>query len=350
MRIHTTNNTMKTTKRSKKKIAYIIIPFVALVAILYYMFEDSYQKIFVQLQSTKWSYFLIILGVEVLYLVLDAIPFKMMINRHLPQYSLLETMQILFVGIFMNVTTLGTGIKPAQAYELNKRGIGIGRGLAILTLPYVYHKFTILLYASVALLLRGSYFKTTYADSYHYIYAGYGFSILIIAFLILLCVSQKFHQILFYPFDRWLKPGKWYDKKEKVKLAVSNLQEEAAGIITNYKLAVIITASNMVKMTCWYIMPYIGYIAVGGAPESISIMNVLATSAFMQLIIGVIPVTGGMGSTEIVYTLLYEAMFGKVAAGSSLILYRLATYYLPFLVAIPVVAFINHHSKNKAHV
>ena len=62
--------------------------------------------------------------------------------------------------------------------------------------------------------------------------------------------------------------------------------------------------------------------------------EILATSSFMQLIVGVIPVTGGMGATEVVYQLLYGVLFGEITAGSTMILYRMANYYVPFLVSI----------------
>lgn len=78
-------------------------------------------------------------------------------------------------------------------------------------------------------------------------------------------------------------------------------------------------------------MPYIALKAVH-ADISVSFMNVIVTSAFMLMIVGVIPVVGGIGPSEFVYILLFSVLYGKVYAGSTMILYRMANYYIPFLI------------------
>ena len=65
----------------------------------------------------------------------------------------------------------------------------------------------------------------------------------------------------------------------------------------------------------------------------------------MQLLIGVVPTSGGVGSLEVVFSLLFAAVFGKITAGSSMILYRLSTYYLPFIVSLVMMIFVGRDLK-----
>ena len=56
------------------------------------------------------------------------------------------------MGVFFNVTTFAAGTKPAQIYDLYQESqIKPGKSFGILTMEYVSHKLTIVLYAAVML-------------------------------------------------------------------------------------------------------------------------------------------------------------------------------------------------------
>ncbi len=324
-------------KRNIRHKLYAIIPVIFVLVIMYVMFWDSRKELITQLKEADKRYFLIMTALGILYVVIDSIPYKILVNRLNPSYTLLDSVQISYLGIFLNVTTLGAGIKPGQTYMLSKKGVTPGSAFAILTVPYIYHKFSIVLYATIALLFSHDFIKTTFSESYHYIYSAYGLSALIIAGIILACVCKPIHRILFAPFDKWIKneESKAYNIKEILKSQLSYLQQESAGILKNVKNALIIVPIYLVKITCWYAMPYVALKAVH-ADVSVSFTEVIVTAAFMLMIVGVIPVVGGIGPSEFVYILLFSVLYGKVYAGSTMILYRMANYYIPFLIGLVV--------------
>ena len=96
---------------------------------------------------------------------------------------------------------------------------------------------------------------------------------------------------------------------------------------------------NAVKMTCLYALPAVAIFAVTGERLPLSVLECLAFSSVMQLLIGVIPSSGGTGSTELVFLMLFGSMTEKSVCGAAMILYRMATYYLPFLISIPLLFF-----------
>ncbi len=85
--------------------------------------------------------------------------------------------------------------------------------------------------------------------------------------------------------------------------------------------------------------------AAGGNMGGVSFGQALTVTALMQLIMGVIPTSGGVGSLEVVFSLVFAAVFGKVLAGSSMVLYRLSTYYIPFLVSIVIMLIVGRDIK-----
>lgn len=336
-------------KRNKRQKVYALIPVAFVLLIMYIMFWDSRKELFTQLKEADKRYFLIMIILGILYVVIDSIPYKMFVNRINPSYTLWDSIQVSYIGIFLNVTTLGAGIKPGQTYMLSRKGVKPGNALAILTTPYIYHKFAIVLYATIALIFNHDFIKSTYTDSYHYIYSAYGISALVITGIILVCVCKPAHRIIFIPFDKWIKneDSKAYHIKEIIKSQLSYLQQESVGILGSLKNALIIIPVYLLKVTCWYVMPYVALKAVH-ADISVSFSEVIVTSAFMLMIVGVIPVVGGIGPAEFVYILLFSVLFGKVYAGSTMILYRMANYYIPFLIG--TVISIYHIKKVKTEI
>ena len=100
------------------------------------------------------------------------------------------------------------------------------------------------------------------------------------------------------------------------------------------------TLIDALKMSCWYVIPTLAIYALGGDLGGVSFAQGLTVTSLMPLLMGVLPTSGGVGSLEVVFSVLFAAVFGKVVAGSSMVLYRLSTYYIPFLFSLVMMAFI----------
>jgi hypothetical protein len=68
-------------------------------------------------------------------------------------------------------------------------------------------------------------------------------------------------------------------------------------------------------------------------------LNICAVSALMTAIAGVFPSPAGIGSTEILYTLLFVRIEGIIQAASTMLLYRFATFIFPFIIGAVVAVF-----------
>lgn len=319
-------------KEKWKKILFLL-PLFIVAGAFYLMFKDCYKAILIQLKQTSIVLLLLIVLMGLLYILLDSAVYRIMVGRELKGYTLKHALQMEFLGIFLNVTTFGPGIVPGQTYYMSRMGLEPGRGMSILVLYTAVHKVSVLVYATVMLLVHGTFLNNTFSGNLHYLYGGYGLSILVILFLVLICTSKKFHSLLFFPLDRCMKSPKWAARKEKWKREVENLRKESVKLLKNWKMVVCVVGVNLLKLSCWYIIPLLTLHAVDVGNMGVSVLDCLATSSIMQVLIAIIPNTGGMGSTEVVYTLLYGELFGRITAGSTMLLYRLSNYYLPFVIS-----------------
>ena len=130
--------------------------------------------------------------------------------------------------------------------------------------------------------------------------------------------------------------------KEKAKAGIAQMEDFSrvgSVVIKDKQQWIGLIFRNAVKMTCLYALPAVAIFAVTGERLPLSVLECLAFSSVMQLLIGVIPSSGGTGSTELVFLMLFGSMTEKSVCGAAMILYRMATYYLPFLISIPLLFF-----------
>lgn len=324
-------------KNKKKHFITAILATLFLVLVLYLIFHDSLDEIKTQLFQADKRALLILVIFGNLYILLDGWVLHYMIVKNHERCTLWQAVRLAYMVVFFNVTTFAAGTKPAQIYDLYQESqIKPGKSFGILTMEYVSHKLTIVLYAAVMLCFFHTVLFQIPGLEKNYLLAGFGISFAVLTFLTMFCINQK--------FARWLLACSEHIKKEsikeKIRAGLAQMEEfSKVGrvVIKDKKEWIGLIFRNAVKMTCLYILPAIAIFAVTGKMLPLSLLECLAFSSIMQLLIGVIPSSGGMGSTELLFLMLFGSMTGKSVCGAAMILYRIATYYLPFLISIPLL-------------
>ena len=324
-------------KNKKKHFITAILATLFLVLVLYLIFHDSLSEIKTQLFQADKRNLLILVIFGNLYILLDGWVLHYMIVKNHERCTLWQAVRLAYMVVFCNVTTFAAGTKPAQIYDLYQESqIKPGKSFGILTMEYVSHKLTIVLYAAVMLCFFHTVLFQIPGLEKNYLLAGFGISFAVLTFLTMFCINQKFAPWLLACSEHIKKES----IKEKIRAGLTQMEEfSKVGrvVIKDKKEWIGLIFRNAVKMTCLYILPAIAIFAVTGKMLPLSLLECLAFSSIMQLLIGVIPSSGGMGSTELLFLMLFGSMTGKSVCGAAMILYRIATYYLPFLISIPLL-------------
>ena len=324
-------------KNKKKHFITAILATLFLVLVLYLIFHDSLSEIKTQLFQADKRTLLILVIFGNLYILLDGWVLHYMIVKNHERCTLWQAVRLAYMVVFFNVTTFAAGTKPAQIYDLYQESqIKPGKSFGILTMEYVSHKLTIVLYAAVMLCFFHTVLFQIPGLEKNYLLAGFGISFAVLTFLTMFCINQKFAPWLLACSEHIKKES----IKEKIRAGIAQLEEFSrvgSVVIKDKKQWIGLIFRNAVKMTCLYILPAVAIFAVTGKMLPLSLLECLAFSSIMQLLIGVIPSSGGMGSTELLFLMLFGSMTGKSVCGAAMILYRIATYYLPFLISIPLL-------------
>lgn len=324
-------------KNKKKHFITAILATLFLVLVLYLIFHDSLGEIKTQLFQADKRALLILVIFGNLYILLDGWVLHYIIVKNHERCTLWQAVRLAYMVVFFNVTTFAAGTKPAQIYDLYQESqIKPGKSFGILTMEYVSHKLTIVLYAAVMLCFFHTVLFQIPGLEKNYLLAGFAISFAVLTFLTMFCINQKFAPWLLACSEHIKKES----IKEKVRAGLAQMEEfSKVGrvVIKDKKEWIGLIFRNAVKMTCLYILPAVAIFAVAGKMLQLSLLECLAFSSIMQLLIGVIPSSGGMGSTELLFLMLFGSMTGKSVCGAAMILYRIATYYLPFLISIPLL-------------
>ena len=250
----------------------------ALLSLLIFLvFRKHFQEIMQNIRAVSIGSLLFLLSVSVLYQRLDAMVCFILVRRHLPKFSFEQAVEVVFLGVFGSVSTLSVGSLPMQSYYLHRCGLMAGSGVGTMTLEYVFHKSSILLYTTIMILMKRHWLYKGGSGFTQYLWLGYGICSLIIVVLLLLCSWNKIQWLAAWLIDRLPETERWGDRKHLWK---SNL------------------------------------------------------TALMHLISSALPNVAGVGPVEFAFVLIFSHYVEYTQASSALILYRVATFFFPFVLSI----------------
>lgn len=322
--------------KSIKKNLWKIILLIVVLMIVYVTFMDSLPLIMKEITETDPCKFLIVCILSFFYCVIEGVNMTSFARKYQEDFRIWNGLLIFLYGCFYKVVTFGSGSSVAIMYYLNKKGIKPSIGMSITTIQYVIHKLTIALLATIFLLCNYHFMMEYYAKYLPFLMIGYGLTVVIVAFLILICVSSNFHKLLLFFLNKVGRKFVGEDKIEELKEEMANLRSETKYILKDKKFVLKIIARNMVKLSCWYVIPYI--LMYGKIDYHIT--EIAMVCSLVIILSGVLPTPAGIGSIEVVYVLLYSLLVGGVLASSSMLIFRFATYIFPFILgSIAVVLF-----------
>ena len=88
---------------------------------------------------------------------------------------------------------------------------------------------------------------------------------------------------------------------------------------------------NAIKLMGLYSIPYLCIRAIG--IDYFSLIQIQTLSALAHVISNALPNIAGMGSVEAAFLLLFSCYMDAADVSSVLVLYRLSTYFVPFLLS-----------------
>ena len=313
---------------SRKKTVISLLVLLALTCVIIFMFKDHWAEITAALAQLSLWQVLAVLAVGLTYPLLEGCVAWVIIRSRLPEFKLQQGLDVGWCGTFGNVVTLGAGAVPLQLFYLHKAGLPLGPGAGLMTLEYVFHKSTVLLYATVMLLFQHKWLAANTSGVMTYLPAAYFVVAAVIVVLVLVCVSP-----LVQDLARWLmgflpKTEKWQQRRAGWQQQLDILGEESRRLLADKPRCLKIFALQALKLFGLFCLPYLCIRFMGLSP--LGFWQVQLLTSLMLFVSNALPNVAGMGSIETAFLLVFGSFLSSGEVMSVLMLYRIASYYFVF--------------------
>lgn len=297
---------------------------------LYWVFRGALPDIRDDLSRFDPGGAALLLAAGFLYEAGDAAVCLTLLRRKQPDIPFSAAWKATFLGVFANVATLAAGTLPMQSCYLYHCGIDAGSSLGIMGSVYVLHKCAVLLYATAALLLGGRWLRAAGGSGLaRYIAIGYGVSACIILFLTLLYTWEPVLRLIRFLLGKLPDTAVWRDRRQRWLAALTTLQSEARKVLLLPANLVRGLALELVKLFMLYSIPWLSLRLLG--VKTLRFHQAQLLTSLLLLITSALPNIAGIGPTEFAFLLIFSGFMDGVTAASALTLYRIATYFAPFL-------------------
>ncbi|MDU5334832.1 YbhN family protein [Enterococcus sp.] len=314
-----------------RKLILNIFVFAVMIGVIIFVIRDSLSDIFTELGKTSLPVLLGVTGLGVISQIIEGYTIKNIAGEFNPEFTVRDGFFASAYATFYRVITFGTGSIVSEVIYYHKKDLKYSEGTGTSALRMITYKIALIVWALVFLVVKSDAIQEHIANGIFLVLAGILVTLLIISSLLVLSLNINAQVLLVIICNRLFKRQKLRDIVDKVNNQVYSLRGAIQAFIRDRNSVIRVFFSNMAKLVVWYVLPF--FILVQDHPD-IDIWLTVALISFTVIIGGVLPAPGGIGGFEFVYVLLFRNVVGRVDAVSSLLLYRYATYLLPFLIGM----------------
>lgn len=328
--------------KKKKKTGGSPLTVLAILLAAALVFRDHAGEILENLKAVPLWGTAALLALAAAYQLLESGICAVLVRSRLPGFSFRTAMEVTFLGVFGNVATFAVGSIPMQSLYLRRNGLSVGSGVGLMTVEYIFHKSSILLYAAVMLLFQGAWLREAVPEVSGYLLAGFGVCAAVTAVLVLLCAWERLEKLALRLLALLPDTGKWAGRRDVWQNNLEALYTESQAILKNRSCRVRVFLLNGAKLFCLYSAAWLAVYLLGA---DLPFQRAQLLSSLMLLIASALPNVAGVGPAEFAFLLLFGRYLSAAGASAALVLYRAATYFFPFAASIPFALRVQHRSR-----
>lgn len=339
---HQMKNENKGKKLNKRLLKLLEIGLIVLI--LYLVFHRHYREIYENISQTGWKGLFFIIGMSLGFLLPEVLAHYIIVKKKLPGFQFVQAVRMVSVGQFAKVATGSVGIVPLQTAYLHHQGMMSGESVGSIIFIYIMNKSALIFVTVLLMIGKGRDLFQKMPGLFIAVLLALFFSLLIIAALVLLCASKKMNLLAKKLLAKLPDTEQWKERKEKLQNNADAMYEEGQFFLKE-KFTLLKDFGIQCLKTFWMcLVPY--FCMRLFQIEEYGILEIAMLTGLSLFIAGICPNIGGLGPIEVMFLFLFSKYISSADAASVLVLYRFITYFLPFLVSVPIAGNIVRREQN----
>lgn len=325
-------------KKNLKHTVKLIFPWLILGFMLTILHVNGQLSDIVKaLKTIKPQFLGLSLLLIIAYWISEASILMLLLNRAV---SFKRAFGITLAGQFFNgITPFASGGQPAQLYLLHKNKVALGKGASVLTKKFITYQAALVVYGFAVLIFEARFFKAQISNFLYLGIIGFVVNFTVILLLLASAYRPKFIKKWVIILARVLrKRFKYKSITHRTVLMLKHINEfhDHMRAIKKEKYALCVALLiSFVQLTLFFMIPIaIGY---GFQLTFSSLLYVIGASAFVAMVTAFIPLPGAALGAEGSFYVVFQLFFPANLIVTTLLLWRIITYYLPIAVGGMVI-------------
>lgn len=317
--------------KEKWKLTGNVLLLVGIFILISQILKNSMGEIFAQLKTTPLWLVGLVLTLGLAYQWAEGINIYALLPEKVENFKIKDGLFASCYAAFMRVITFGAGTIVAELWYYRKKKLAVFQSIGLVSLRMLLYKGSLLVWSFLGLIFLGKNFFDTNPHLFYSVIFGMMLTAFIMSILLGLSCSLTLQIKAVKLANRWLKSPALRKKFDQLNLQLYPLREVTLNLVKDSTRFKKLLGWNLVKLSFWLVIPYV--VLVWKHPE-LGFWRSLFYTAFAIILAGVLPTPAGIGSFEFVFAFIFKPVVGSVDAISALLLYRFASYVLPFLIGL----------------
>ncbi|MDO4369416.1 MAG: lysylphosphatidylglycerol synthase transmembrane domain-containing protein [bacterium] len=307
------------------------------ILILIFLLKDNFLLIIKEISNINIMLFLISIILYIAYFLIDNLVLYLLTKTYNKNIKLKKILRIGIETKFFNgITPLASGGQPWQVYKLGKEKIKYVDGTSIVSQNYLLFQIAMMIITTTCLIISKS--TNIFHESYlidKITLIGFIINLLMLGFLLFIGLTKKTNYKIIKFFVKILAKLKIIKNYEisvkRWEKRCNTYRENTLKLLKNKKIFIQGIILYLISTSIYYILPYFIFLSLNITNISVEITYI--ANALIFIAGCCMPLPGASGGMEYAYFGYFTYFLtNESTIFSSLIIWRLVTFYLPTII------------------
>ena len=333
-------------KSKKKTILNIAILVLLFVLTIYLIFKgQDLSPIIENIKHVNKMYLTAGLISVIVFVCCESVIIKYLLAVVKIKWPLYKCIRYSFVGFFFScITPSATGGQPAQVYYMHKEGLDIPTSTIILMLVTIQYKFVLVFIGGLLVVFGQGLIGAQTTEVQFYLIFGLALNVFCVAFMSFLVFWPNVARFLMVRLYMILYKlhiiKKIYPRLKSLKKSMDSYQAASNFLRQNKMSFLTVFVISLFQRLLLFYVTYIVYKCFGLSGHSA--LEITLLQGIISISVDMLPLPGGMGISEHLFTRIFVPVFGSTALTLSAMLVSRGISYYGLIIISAIITIYTH--------